>query len=227
MVSYYEDHRTEKQHVIRAIMSRVFAWMAIAVAISGAAAYVALNIPTFQSPSVVILLLFLQIGIVLLLNASILSLSQYAAQLLFLTYALLSGFTLSVIFITYQLGSILSVFIASSVMFGIMALYGATTRTDLSRAGNLFMMGLIGIIIATFINVFLQSSSLQIITSGVGVLVFAGLTAFDIQAIKNMASYLIEQDELWEKITILCALQLYLDFINLFLSLLQLTGRRK
>jgi FtsH-binding integral membrane protein len=227
MVAYYEDHHTEKRHIVKAIISRVFAWMAIAVSISGAAAFAATNIPAFQSFPVMILLFALQIGIVILLSSSILSLSYYAAQLLFLTYALLTGFTLSVIFITYQLGSILTVFIASALMFAIMAFYGAYTRTDLSQARNIFMMALIGLIIVSAINLFLQSSALQMVTSAVGVLLFAGLTAFDMQLIKNMASYLVEQNELWEKITILCALQLYLDFINLFLSMLQLTGRRK
>jgi FtsH-binding integral membrane protein len=227
MTSYYENHQTEKQHVVKAIISRVFAWMALAVAVSGAAAFAATNIPAFQSFPVMILLFALQLGIVILLSSSILSLSYYAAQLLFLTYALLTGFTFSVIFITYQLSSIVTVFIAASVMFGIMALYGAYTRTDLSQARSLFMMALVGLIIVMLINLFLQSTMLQTVTSAVGVLLFAGLTAFDMQLIKNMASYLVEQNELWEKITILCALQLYLDFINLFLSMLQLTGRRK
>lgn len=227
MASYYDNHRTEKQHVVKAIISRVFAWMALAITVSGFASYVALNIPVFQSPPVMLLLIFLQLGIVVLLSTSILSLSYYAAQLLFLTYALLTGFTISVIFMTYQLGSILTIFIASSIMFGIMALYGATTSSDLSGARNLFMMGLVGLIVVTLINLFLQSTVLQTITSAVGVLIFAGLTAFDMQMIKNMAANLVDENELWEKITILCALQLYLDFINLFLSMLQLTGRRK
>lgn len=227
MTSYYEDHHSEQRNVVRAIISRVFAWMALAIAVSGAAAFAATNIPAFQSFPVMILLFALQIGIVILLNSSILSLSYYAAQLLFLTYALLTGFTFSVIFITYQLSSIVTTFIASSAMFGVMALYGAYTRTDLSAARNIFMMALLGLIIVSAINLFIGSTMVQMVTSAVGVLVFAGLTAFDMQLIKNMASYLVEKDELWEKVTILCALQLYLDFINLFLSLLQLTGRRK
>lgn len=226
MASYYENHHTEQKNVVRAIISRVFAWMALAVAVSGAAALVATNIPVFQSFPVMILLFALQIGIVVLLNSSILSLSYYAAQLLFLTYALLTGFTFSVIFVTYKLSSIVTVFIASAAMFGIMAIYGAYTRTDLSQARNLFMMALLGLIIVSAINLFMGSTMLHMVISAVGVLLFAGLTAFDMQLIKNMASYLVDKDELWEKITILCALQLYLDFINLFLSLLQLTGRR-
>lgn len=226
-MSYYDQHNREEQNLVKAIMSRVIAWMAGAMAISGLAAYVAMSIPAFQTLPVILLLVFLQLGIVILLSSSILELSYYAAQMLFLTYAMLNGFTLAVVFMAYQVSSIVSVFIASALMFGIMGLYGMYTRSDLTHFGHLFFMGLIGIIISMTINLFLQSSQFDTILAAFGVFLFAGLTAFDMQRIKRMATYLVEQDTLWEKITISCALQLYLDFLNLFMSMLRLTGRRQ
>ncbi|MCC6734584.1 MAG: Bax inhibitor-1/YccA family protein [Bauldia sp.] len=166
------------------------------------------------------------LGLVLFLSFRIHKMSVGAAQGTFLAYAALLGVSLSSIFIVYDIGSIAQVFFITAAMFGAMSLWGYTTRRDLTGMGSFLMMGLIGLIIAMIVNIFLASSGLDWVISIVGVLIFTGLTAYDTQKIKEM--YSVNDDgTLAGRKAIMGALTLYLDFINLFLMLLRLFGNRE
>ncbi|MGZ4038690.1 MAG: Bax inhibitor-1/YccA family protein, partial [Bacteroidia bacterium] len=144
---------------------------------------------------------------------------------LFLAYAAINGISLSFIFLVYNLGSILNVFLSSVALFAVMAIAGYTTKTDLTKLGSLLMIGLIGIVIASLINMFTHSDTMSYICSILGVIIFTGLTAYDVQKIKELSN----QDDgssSFKKMSIMGALTLYLDFINIFLYLLRLFGKR-
>ena len=166
------------------------------------------------------------IGLVLLIGFGF---QKYSAKFLlgvFLIYSTLTGISLSTIFSVYTTASIASTFFISALTFGVMALTGYTTKTDLTKLGSLLYMGLIGIIIARIVNFFIGSSFMHYIISIIGVLVFTGLTAYDVQKIKNIGNQVQEGSESAQKLMIMGALTLYLDFINLFLMMLRLFGSR-
>ncbi len=166
------------------------------------------------------------IGLVLLIGFGF---QKYSAKFLlgvFLIYSTLTGISLSTIFSIYTTASIASTFFISALTFGVMALTGYTTKTDLTKLGSLLYMGLIGIIIASIVNFFIGSSFMHYIISIIGVLVFTGLTAYDVQKIKNIGNQVQEGSESAQKLMIMGALTLYLDFINLFLMMLRLFGSR-
>ena len=166
------------------------------------------------------------IGLVLLIGFGF---QKYSAKFLlgvFLIYSTLTGISLSTIFSVYTTSSIASTFFISALTFGVMALTGYTTKTDLTKLGSLLYMGLIGIIIASIVNFFIGSSFMHYIISIIGVLVFTGLTAYDVQKIKNIGNQIQEGSESAQKLMIMGALTLYLDFINLFLMMLRLFGSR-
>ena len=166
------------------------------------------------------------IGLVLLIGFGF---QKYSAKFLlgvFLIYSTLTGISLSTIFSVYTTASIATTFFISALTFGVMALTGYTTKTDLTKLGSLLYMGLIGIIIASFVNFFIGSSFIHYIISIIGVLVFTGLTAYDVQKIKNIGNQVQEGSESAQKLMIMGALTLYLDFINLFLMMLRLFGNR-
>mgnify|MGYP001313974764 FL=1 len=166
------------------------------------------------------------IGLVLLIGFGF---QKYSAKFLlgvFLIYSTLTGISLSTIFSVYTTASIASTFFISALTFGVMALTGYTTKTDLTKLGSLLYMGLIGIIIASIVNFFIGSSFIHYIISIIGVLVFTGLTAYDVQKIKNIGNQVQEGSESAQKLMIMGALTLYLDFINLFLMMLRLFGSR-
>ena len=166
------------------------------------------------------------IGLVLLIGFGF---QKYSAKFLlgvFLIYSTLTGISLSTIFSVYTTASIASTFFISALTFGVMALTGYTTKTDLTKLGSLLYMGLIGIIIASIVNFFIGSSFMHYIISIIGVLVFTGLTAYDVQKIKNIGNQVQEGSESSQKLMIMGALTLYLDFINLFLMMLRLFGSR-
>ena len=166
------------------------------------------------------------IGLVLLIGFGF---QKYSAKFLlgvFLIYSTLTGISLSTIFSVYTTASIASTFFISALTFGVMALTGYTTKTDLTKLGSLLYMGLIGIIIASIVNFFIGSSFMHYIISIIGVLVFTGLTAYDVQKIKNISNQIQEGSESAQKLMIMGALTLYLDFINLFLMILRLFGSR-
>jgi hypothetical protein len=166
------------------------------------------------------------IGFVLLMSFGFNKLSYPALIGVFLAYAAINGISLSFIFIVYNLGSIINVFLSSVALFGVMAIAGYTTKTDLTKMGSLLMIGLIGIVIASLINMFTHSDTMSYICSILGVIIFTGLTAYDVQKIKNLSN---EDDGStpFKKMAIMGALTLYLDFINIFLFLLRLFGGRK
>ena len=166
------------------------------------------------------------IGLVLLIGFGF---QKYSAKFLlgvFLIYSTLTGISLSTIFSVYTTASIATTFFISALTFGVMALTGYATKTDLTKLGSLLYMGLIGIIIASFVNFFIGSSFIHYIISIIGVLVFTGLTAYDVQKIKNIGNQVQEGSESAQKLMIMGALTLYLDFINLFLMMLRLFGSR-
>ena len=166
------------------------------------------------------------LGLVLLMGAGFQKFSVKTLLAIFLIYSTLTGISLSTIFSVYTTSSIASTFFISSLTFGVMALTGYTTKTDLTKMGSFLYMALIGVIIASLINWFMQSEQLDYIISIIGVLVFTGLTAYDVQKIKNIGSQVEQGSKSAQKLMIMGALTLYLDFINLFLMLLRLLGNR-
>jgi FtsH-binding integral membrane protein len=189
--------------------------------------------PLFQiltgHPLIFFGLLIVELALVMGLSWGIKRLSTTAAISLFLIYAALNGLTLSTLFVVYTLGSVAFTFLASAATFGVMSVIGYTTKIDLSKMGSFLLMGLIGLIVAMLVNIFWANSALGWIITFAGILLFLGLTVFDTQRIKRMTATALQQgDEEFEaRLGILGALSLYLDFINLFLFLLQLGGRRR
>ena len=169
-------------------------------------------------------LIIAEFGLVIGISGAINKLSAVTATLLFVLYSIVNGATLSVIFMAYTMSSIASVFFITAGLFGVMAFIGYTTKTDLTSIGKILFMALIGIILATIVNLFVGSSMLNMIVSYVGVVIFTGLTAYDSQKIKNMLYNADSMDEGMQKIALLGSLTLYLDFINLFLMLLRIFG---
>lgn len=223
--------RTLDRSVASTLMRSVYYWMAGALAITGLTALLVANNPAllnflFSSPTLVWGLLIGEIVLVLILSAAINRLSFSTATLLFILYSVINGVTLSSIFVVYTQGSIASTFFITAGMFGGLALYGSVTKKDLSGMGRFLFMTLIGLIIASIVNIFMHSEMLYWITTFVGVLVFAGLTAWDAQKIQQMALMADDVNESTQKMALLGALMLYLDFINLFLYLLRIFGKR-
>jgi uncharacterized protein len=213
---------------LRAHMIRVYNYMAVGVALTGAAAWFThqwFGQALYQSPLMWVLI-FAPLGLVFFLSWRIDSLSAATARALFFVYAGLLGASLSIIFAIYTEGSITRVFFISAAAFAGLSLYGYTTQRDLSAFGSFLMMGLIGIVIASLVNIFLRSSQLDWIISVIGVVVFAGLTAWDTQKIKEMYDPMDDGTAAGRKV-VMGALALYLDFINLFLMLLRIFGSRR
>jgi uncharacterized protein len=214
---------------LRAHMQRVYGYMAGGLALTGIVAYGGAASGFYQSIAstpLIWLVMLAPLGFVLALSFGIQRMSAATAMLLFWIYAAVMGLSLGSIFLVFTGTSIARVFFITAATYGAMSLYGYTTRTDLSRFGSFLMMGLIGIVIASLVNIFVGSNTLQFVISIVGVIVFVGLTAYDTQRIKEMY---LESDsgEIAGKKAVLGALALYLDFINLFMMLLQLFGQRR
>ena len=214
------------------LMRKVYLWMTMALAITGFTAYYVATNETLITALVTNQILFwgLAIGelaLVIGLSAAINRLSLTTATLMFVLYSVINGVTMSFIFLLYTASSITSVFFITAGTFAVMALFGYFTKTDLTSMGKILMMALIGIIIATIVNIFTKSQGLAVILNYLGVLVFVGLTAYDSQKIKQMLQMAPDAGEGAQKIALLGALSLYLDFINLFLYLLRLLGSRR
>ncbi|MGN0069953.1 MAG: Bax inhibitor-1 family protein [Prevotella sp.] len=213
-----------------ALIRKVYVWMSLALAITGVTAYAVATSPTmlsliFSNNLVRILLVVAVFGLVIGISAAIQRLSLATATLLFVLYAVLNGAMLSSIFVVYSPTVITKVFFITAGTFAAMAAYGYFTRSDLSSMGKLLFMGLVGLVIATVVNIFLKSEGLDLILSYVGVAIFVGLTAWDTQKIKMMLAQCMDMGEGAQKLALLGALTLYLDFINLFLYLLRIFGR--
>ena len=213
-------------------ITKVFGWMSVALAITGAMAMYTVTSETllsfvFGSKITFFGLIILELVLVGFLSARIRRMNATTATAIFIGYSLLNGLTLSSIFLLYTSSSIASTFFITAGTFAVFALVGYTTKSDLTRLGSLLFMAVIGIIIASVVNMFLGSSQLDYIISFVGVLVFTGLVAYDTQKIKEMNIIGNEGTEEDRKEAIMGALTLYLDFINLFIFLLRLFGDRK
>ena len=211
-------------------LAKVFNWMAIGLGLTGVTAAMTVYSGLYQvvlgNRMLFFGLIIGELGMVFYLSARVQKLSPQAATGLFLGYSVLNGLTLSSILLMYTMTSIVSTFFITAGMFGAMAVYGFVTKKDLSAMGSFMFMGLIGIIIASVVNIFLGSSMMSWVISGIGVIVFTGLTAYDVQKITQMGAMgIMESGEAAiRKGAIMGALALYLDFINLFLMLLHFLG---
>lgn len=217
-----------RERVMSNFLSKVFLWMMIGLLISGGTAYL-----TYATPSITkfvyqfyTLILLVELIVVISFTALRRKVSPSMAKLLFIIYSIVSGLTLSSIFIVYKLGSIGIVFLAAALMFGLMGIYGLTTKNDLSSFGKILIFALIAIIIMSVINIFVQNSEFNIFICIVSILIFLGLTAWDLNNLKAIYRYYESNEEELNKAAIYGALDLYLDFINIFLNLLNLFGKR-
>lgn len=222
--------RTE---VLSAFMAGVYRWMMLGLLLTAGTAWFTATNPAmlqivFGTPFVFFGLIIAELGLVLAISAAIHRLSAATASGLFLLYSALNGVTLSSVLLAYTGASVVQAFVVTAGMFGAMSVYGLVTKKDLTSWGSFLFMGLIGIVIASLVNMFLQSSAMSFVLSGLGVIVFTGLTAYDTQKLKEMGDSAPMNDALAiRRGTILGALTLYLDFINLFLMLLRLFGGRR
>ena len=215
-----------------ALMRKVYTWMALALTITGFTAYYVASSPAILQAIMTNQILFFglligELALVWGVSAAINRLSLTTATLLFILYSVLNGVTMSFIFLAYTMTSIASVFFITAGTFAAMSLYGYFTKADLSKMGQILFMALIGLIIATIVNLFIKSSGLTMILSYVGVLIFVGLTAWDTQKIKQMLQLAPDTGETAQKVALMGALSLYLDFINLFLYLLRIFGNSR
>lgn len=218
---------------IQTFMAHVYGWMTAGLFITAVVSYFVANSPAlirmiFGIPYGFLILFILQLGLVMMISGRINKMSSGTATGMFLVYSGLSGITLAPIFLVYTGSSIVSVFAITAGTFGAMSIYGYTTKKDLSSWGSYLFMGLIGIIIATLVNVFFtKSSGFAMILNYVGVLLFVALTIYDTNKLRRMGADLDGDDEAIRKYSIVGALSLYLDFINLFLYLLRIFGNRR
>lgn len=216
----------------RTLIQRIYAWMGLGLALTGGIAYYVGTTPAiytalFKNSGLFIVMLFIQLGIVFGLSFFIKRMSYFAAAISFVAYSLISGLTFSSIFLIYTHTSIAITFFVTAGMFFALALYGYFTKADLSGMGSFLFMGLIGLIIGGVVNLFLHSESLDYLISAFGVIIFSLLTAYDIQKIKEVSNHMLLSGEDVGKVSIIGALTLYLDFVNLFLYLLRFLGKKK
>lgn len=230
---FTQEHSLSFNDSFAILMRKVYLWMAMALVITGVTSYGVASSPGLMQAiltnnALLWVLIIAEFGLVFAISAAINKLSLTTATLLFVLYSVINGATLSVIFLVYTMESIASVFFITAGTFGVMAFIGYTTKKDLTSLGKMLFMALIGLIIATLVNVFfIQSSGFSLIVSYVGVLIFVGLTAYDSQKIKQMLLQAPDAGESAQKLALLGALTLYLDFINLFIYLLRIFGDRK
>ena len=234
---YFGRYDTKEQELNRVssfsvLMRKVYTWMAMALVITGVTAYGVANSPAliqaiYGNPVLFFGLIIGELALVWGVSARIHKLSLTTATLLFILYSVINGVTLSSIFIVYASSTISEAFLITAGTFGGMSILGYTTKRDLSKLGSYLLMALIGIIIASVVNIFLKSGGFDLILSYLVVLVFVGLTAWDTQNIKNMLEVEGDTGEGAQKVALLGALTLYLDFINLFLHILRILGNSR
>lgn len=235
---YREDYKTmnvlsEEAKVVQTeYISKVYIWMSLALAVTGLCAHYVANSPSLIHAIITNRILFFgmiiaELGLVVYLSARIHTMSFLTAVWAFLIYSLLNGATLSVLFMAYTASSIATTFYITAGTFIVMSIFGYTTKSDLTSFGRIFMMLLIGLIIASVVNLFLHNETMYWIISYVGVAVFVGLIAYDTQKIKNYFAQAQDDEEMLKKVSILGALTLYLDFVNLFIFLLRFFGARR
>jgi len=228
----YASHSISFADAYSSLMRKVYLWMTLALVVTGLTSYYVatsneMMYTIFSNQILFYGLMLAELGVVIWLSARIHKLSFPAAAGLFTLYSILNGVTMSVIFIAYTMTSIATTFFITAGTFGVMAFIGTVTKTDLSKMGKILLMALIGIIIASIVNIFLGNSMMELIISVAGVVIFTGLTAWDAQKIKVMLSQCDDVNDSTQKLAVIGALSLYLDFINLFLYLLRFFGNRK
>lgn len=236
----FQSQAVARDEGLRAYMLRIYNYMASALALTGIVAMVAANSPAFLGAVYNVqnghiagmnglgwLLMFAPVGLVMWLGMGVNRMSVTTAQGIFWTYSVLMGLSLTPIILMYTGESIARTFFITAGTFGAMSLYGYSTKRDLTGMGSFLIMGLIGLMVASIVNLFLQSSALMFALSVIGVVIFVGLTAWDTQKIKNMYYQMGGGAEMMTKMSILGALNLYMDFINIFVYLLRFIGDRK
>jgi len=220
----------------RRFLANVFMWMFVALGISAIFAYIFANTSLWQSmidantgslSGLGFLIIFAPLAFVLIIRFGVNRIPYGVLALLYVAYAAITGMSFSIILLAYTASSVLGVFLTTSIVFGIMAIAGYTTKTDLTKFGSILFMFLIGIVVASLVNMFLHSSGMQMLISYIGVAVFVGLTAYDVQKLKNIGAGVTYGDATASKMALMGGLTLYLDFINLFLFLLRIFGRRR
>jgi uncharacterized protein len=238
----YTDAASVARDNTKKLMASVFSWMSLALVITTVFSILFSNVPQltaivadtfinpdgklFMRPTIIgWIVMFAPLGLVLLMSFRVNKMSFPALLFCFLIYSAVTGISLFYIFKIYEVGSIINCFLSCVGLFGVFALAGYFTKTDLTKLGSILMIGVIGIVIASVINMFTQSSTMDYIISFIGVAVFTGLTAYDVQKIKNLGSR-VSEGEAMSKMAIMGALNLYLDFINIFLFLLRMFGGR-
>jgi FtsH-binding integral membrane protein len=222
--------------VAKSFMANVFLWMTFAMVATAVTAYLfassqsligsLINSETGRMSGLGWIITLAPLGFVLLMSLGYKKLSAPVMILLFITFSILIGMSLSFILLVYTAASVYKTFAITAGMFGVMAITGYTTKTDLTRFGSILFMGVIGLVIAMLVNFFLKSAMMEYIISIIGVLIFTGLTAYDVQKLKRIGAVQMGQED-YRKMAIMGALTLYLDFINLFLFLLRLLGDRR
>ena len=230
------NKQTAALPVAKTYLSGVFGWMFLALSITAVTSWLFASSPQllslmYNAQGGMTLLgwivLLAPLGFVLWMSAGYQRMAASTMALVFVVYSVLMGMSLSFVFLAFTGTSIATTFLITAGMFGVMAITGYTTKTDLTKFGSIMFMGLIGIIIAMVVNMFMHSSGLDYIISFLGVLIFTGLTAYDVQKLKRIGSGAVAGSENTRKMTIMGALTLYLDFINLFLFLLRFFGNRR
>ncbi len=216
----------------RSFMSQVYLWMAMALALTGIVAWGVAQTPSLvtalmQNFFLFIMIMLAQLGLVFWLSSSIFRIGVTTATIGFSIYATLNGIIFSTIFLAYTAASIASTFFVTAGTFAIVSVYGFATKQDLTSVGSFSLMALIGLILASFINMFFKNPVFDYILSYIGVAIFIGLTAYDTQQLKKIHEQGAGSGEMLQKVSLMGALRLYLDFINLFLLLLRIMGRRR
>lgn len=225
---------------LRTFLANVFSYMALALTLSGVMAWWFGHSPELMAKLYTVdfaagtsklnilgwAVMLAPLGLVLAMSGLVNRVSGQVLLLMFIAYSVISGISLSFIFLAYTETAIARVFFMAAGLFGVMAFAGYTTKTDLTKLGSILFIGLIGIIVASLINMFIGSSTMDYIISILGVIIFTGLTAYDMQKLKHIGEQIATGTEAAQKMALMGALTLYLDFINLFLMLLRLFGRR-
>lgn len=222
---------------VRAFLGKVFTYMTLALAISGGVAYwfghdmsLLSRLVDFTTGKMTILgwvVMLAPLALVFVMGGMVNKLSGSALLTVFVAYSALTGASLAFIFLAYTATSIATVFFVTAAVFGLMAVAGYTTKTDLTKLGSILFIGLIGIVIAGLVNMFMHSDTMGYVISVLSVIIFTGLTAYDMQRLKNLGGTVVGGTEMAQKMALMGALSLYLDFLNLFLALLRLFGNRK
>ncbi len=228
----FSTTQSATQSLTSTLFKSLYMQMSAALTITGLVAYFLSQSSAYinmliNTPSLLWIVLIAQIGVVILLSARLHSFSMSTATILFILYSVLTGVSFGTIFLAYAMSDIIATFFVTAGTFFVTSLVGYVTRMDLSKMGSILFMLLIGLVIATVVNIFLGSSGLYMVCTYLGVIVFVGLTAYDTQRIKNMFNEYGTADDNGQKLALMGALMLYLDFINLFIYLLRLIGGRE